>query len=299
MKLSQIIAQHEKFRIGLRFSEHFINRCRHDQIQVSAGYLSYVTLMSLVPLIMVMVSIVSAFPIFGEMHQDIERFIFSHFVPTASESIQEHIDGFVSNASKMPATAIMFLFVLAMLMISAVDKSLNKIWKIHKRRKAVTSFAVYWMILTLGPILVGVSIAATSYIVSLATYTGVDMTGFNELLLRLLPFIASLAGFMVLYMLVPNITIKFKHALIGALVATVLFELAKKGFAAYVTHLPSYEAIYGALATIPILFVWVYLSWLVVFIGAEITVSLQEFDGFADKQAKIIDTDVSNQDSKG
>ncbi|MEW6997949.1 virulence factor BrkB family protein [Colwelliaceae bacterium BS250] len=299
MKLSQIIAQHEKLRIGIQFSEHFINRCRHDQIQVSAGYLSYVTLMSLVPLIMVMLSIVSAFPIFGEMHKDIETFVFSHLVPTASDLIQGHIDGFVSNASKMPATAIAFLFVLAMLMISAVDKSLNKIWKIHKRRKVVTSFAIYWMILTLGPILIGVSIAATSYIVSLATYTGVDMTIFNEILLRLLPFMASLSGFLVLYMLVPNISIKLKHALIGAFVATVLFELAKKAFAAYVTHLPSYEAIYGALAIIPILFVWVYLSWLVVFIGAEITVSLQEFDGFTDKQAKIIDTNVNNPEPKG
>lgn len=278
MKLSQIITNHPKAKLFMEFAEQFVLRSKRDQIQISAGYLSYVTLMSLVPLIMVMFSIVSAFPIFNEMHQLIENFIFSNFVPTASELIQEHVDGFVTNASKMSATALVTLFLLAMLLISAIDKSLNRIWRIHTRRKGVTSFAIYWMILTLGPVLVGVSIAATSYLVSLVSFSGVDISLLNELLLFMLPFFASFAGFLVLYLIVPNTDIRFKYAAIGAFFATILFETAKKGFAAYVTHMPSYEAIYGALAIIPILFVWVYLSWLVVFLGAEFTACLQEFN---------------------
>ncbi len=287
MKLSQIIAQHPKVNRAVSFGEQFVKRCRDDQIQVSAGYLSYVTVMSLVPLLMVMVSIVSAFPIFAEVHNDIETFIFNNFVPTASELIHQQVNGFVENASKMPATAIFFLFVLALLMISVVDKALNRIWRISKRRKAVTSFSIYWMILTLGPVLVGVSIIATSYVVSLVTFNVLDISGFNELLLRMLPFMASLAGFIVLYMLVPNTEVRFKYAIVGALIATTLFEFAKKAFAAYVTHLPSYEAIYGALAVIPILFLWVYISWLIVFIGAELTVCLQEFNDYINKPSKI------------
>ncbi|OUS29892.1 hypothetical protein A9Q98_05775 [Thalassotalea sp. 42_200_T64] len=288
MKLSQIIARYPKTIPVIRFIQHYLKRCSHDQIQVSAGYLSYVTLMSMVPLIMVTFSIASAFPIFAELHNDIENFVFSNFVPTASELIQEHVDGFVSNASQMSATAIFVLFVLALLLISAIDKALNRIWRIHKPRKAVTSFAVYWMILTLGPVLVGVSILATSYIVSLVTFSGVDMSTLNNSMLRVLPFMASLAGFLVLYMLVPNTEVRLKFALTGAVIAALLFELAKKAFAAYVTHLPSYEAIYGALAIIPILFVWVYLSWLIVFVGAEFTVCLQEFTtGKSTKNDKI------------
>ncbi|WP_068546963.1 virulence factor BrkB family protein [Thalassotalea crassostreae] len=276
MKLSQIITTYPKLIPYVRFIDHYFKRCRHDQIQVSAGYLSYVTIMSLVPLIMVMFSIVSAFPIFGEIHQDLERFIFTNFVPTASELIQEHVDGFVANASQMSATAIFFLFVLAMMLISAVDKSLNRIWRIHKRRKAITSFAIYWMILTLGPVLISVSILATTYVVSLMSDSGLDIGMVQSLMIRALPLISSMAGFIVLYMLVPNTHVRFKYACYGAIIATILFELAKKGFAAYVTHLPSYEAIYGAIAIIPILFVWVYLSWLVVFVGAEFTACLQE-----------------------
>ena len=287
MKLSQIIARYPKVIPVIRFAQHYVKRCKHDQIQVSAGYLSYVTLMSLVPLILVMFSIVTAFPIFGEIHNDIESFIFSNFVPTASEQIQDQIDGFVTNASQMPGVEIFFLFILAMLLISTVDKSLNRIWRIHTRRKRITSFAVYWMILTLGPVLIGISIIATSYIISLVSSSGVDASSLNNLLLRALPFVASLSGFLVLYMLVPNTAVRFKHALIGAVSATVLFELAKKGFAIFVTKLPTYEAIYGALAIIPILFIWVYLSWLIVFIGAEVTACLQEISATKHKSAKI------------
>ncbi|MDN3653722.1 virulence factor BrkB family protein [Thalassotalea ponticola] len=274
MKLSQKFSINNNTLPIWQFIKHLIERCKHDQIQVSAGYLSYVTLMSLVPLFMVMFSIITAFPIFAKMQQDIETFVFSNFVPTASETIQSHLNGFVDNASQMSATAIFSLFILAMLLISSVDTALNRIWRIYKRRKVVTSFAIYWMILTLGPVLIGVSIVATSYIVSLVSFAGEDV---NNILLHSLPFVASWAGFMVLYLIVPNTDVVIKYAVVGAIVGTVLFEIAKKGFAAYVTHLPSYEAIYGALAIIPILFVWVYVSWLVVFIGAEFTVSLHEF----------------------
>ncbi|TKB43995.1 virulence factor BrkB family protein [Thalassotalea mangrovi] len=271
------------------FAIRFFHRCREDQIKISSGYLSYVTLMSLVPLVLVMFSIFSAFPLFSELYEKIEEFTFNHFMPTASEVVREHLDGFVSNASKMSAISVTVLFALALMLISNIDTSLNKIWRVNRPRRPVISFALYWMILTLGPLLVGISISATSYIVALVNSSGVDFGGISSLLLRLVPYLASLAGFMGLYLVVPNTHVRLKHAFWGGLVAAILFELGKKGFAIYVTTLPTYEAIYGAMATIPILFVWVYLSWLIVFIGAEVTVCLQEFSSDKSKPAKIND----------
>jgi len=262
---------------SLTFAQAFLKRLHREQIHVNAGYLSYVTLMSLVPLLVVMLSVMTAFPIFSNLRQIIETFVYNNFVPAAGDTIQEHISEFVNNASQMSAVAISFLFLFALLLISAIDKTLNKLWKVSDKRRLVTSFSMYWMVLTLGPVLVGSSIAATSYIVSLISIGNYDVFGLSNIFLRLLPILASVGAFLILYMLVPNKNVPFKFALAGAVLASLLFELAKKGFALYVTQLPSYEAIYGALASIPILFLWVYLSWLVVLIGALFTISLQEF----------------------
>lgn len=261
-----------------RFFSLFFDQCRHDLLQVTAGYLSYVTLMSLVPLIVVMLSVMSAFPIFADIRHTVEEFVYSNFVPTAGDVVQEHLAGFVANASKMSAIAISFLFLFALLLISVIDKSLNRIWKISNKRNLITSFSMYWMVLTLGPVLVGSSIAATSYIVSLVSFSDHDFIGITDQLLQALPLFISMSAFMVLYLVVPNKDVKPRHAAVGALVASILFEIAKKAFALYVTQLPSYQAIYGTLATIPILFVWVYVSWLVVLIGAEFTRALENYD---------------------
>lgn len=260
-----------------RFLSFFFTRFAKEQVHVSAGYLSYVTLMSLVPLMVVMLSVMTAFPIFSEVKDIIEGFVYQNFIPASGDVVKEHISGFVNNASKMSAVAITFLFLFALLLISAIDKTLNKLWRIDKKRKIVTAFSMYWMILTLGPVLVGSSIAATSYIVSLMSLGDYDLFGISNVLMRLLPIFASISAFLILYTVVPNKDVNFKYAALGALLAGVLFEIAKKGFAFYVTQLPSYQLIYGTLASIPILFLWVYLSWLVVLFGALFTVCLEEF----------------------
>ena len=270
------------------FPKFLFKRIHQEHIHVVAGYLSYVTLMSLVPLMVVMLSVMTAFPIFADIQQIIEEFVYRNFLPTSGDVVQEHISGFVKNASKMSAVAISFLFLFALLLISAIDKTLNKIWRVQEKRRMVTSFSMYWMVLTLGPVLVGSSIAISSYIASLVSFGEYDV-GVASIYLRLLPLLASIAAFVILYMVVPNRVVPFKYAISGAVVAALLFELAKKAFALYVTQLPSYQAIYGALATIPILFLWVYLSWCVVLLGAIFTVSLQGYNEQGENEGKLTD----------
>lgn len=261
----------------LSFFHFFSKRLKKEQLQVVAGYLSYVSLMSLVPLMVVALSVATAFPIFADIHQSVQQFVYDNFMPTASDVVQQYLSSFVDNASKMSAVAISFLFFAALLLISSIDKTFNNIWQVTQKRRVITSFSMYWMILTLGPILVGASIAITSYIVSLVTAGVEDSFGITNMLFRLLPLMSSMAAFILLYMLVPNKPVPFKFAFLGALIAAILFELAKKIFAEYLTAFPSYQAIYGALSIVPILFLWVYLSWLIVLGGAVITVSLQEY----------------------
>ena len=133
------------------------------------------------------------------------------------------------------------------------------------------------MVLTLGPLLMGSSVIMSSYLIGFANYAEEYTPGLTTALLKTLPFITSVFAFFIIYMLVPNKKISAKHAACGAIVGAVLFDASKTLFAFYITSFPSYQLIYGALAIIPILFVWVYLSWMVVLVGAEVTHVLEIF----------------------
>lgn len=275
----------------------FATQCKNDRITVSAGHLAYVSLLSLVPFIMVFFTILSAFPAFAAVRGDLETLIFESFLPTASGHVQTYMADFVDNASSMGGVGILSLMVVALLLISNIDKTLNRIWDSKSVRPIIFTFAIYWMILTLGPLLMGISVIMSSYLVGLAAFAEEYSPGLTTFFLKLVPLVTSIGAFFIVYMLVPTKRIEAKHALAGACVAAVLFELSKKGFAFYVTNFPSYEVIYGALAVIPILFVWVYLSWIVVLVGAEFTRSLEIFTHDEPDEAFTEDEEELNSSS--
>lgn len=275
-KITDKIQLSRQAKVGLAYFTYLHRRIGHDRLTVTAGSMAYVTLLSLVPLITVVLAALSAFPVFAGLGDLLQNFVIENFVPAAGEVVKTYLNEFVANAGKMTAVGVGALFVVAMMLMSSIDQSLNYIWRVHEKRRPVISFSIYWMVLTLGPILVGSSIAVSSYFGSLTLLDSEAVNGLFQQMLRGLPAIMSSCAFLGLYLLVPNIKVKLSHALIGALTASVLFELSKKGFALYITNFPSYQVIYGALAVIPILFVWVYLCWCIVLLGAEITASLGE-----------------------
>jgi membrane protein len=266
----------EKLKRFLNTTIHYLfylkERASHDRLKVNAGYMAYITLLSLVPLSAVILSAMTRFPAFDGVGEQVQQFIFSNFVPAAGDAISGALDAFVANTAKMTTVGALALFVTALLLISAIDNNLNFIWRVRQKRRRVYSFSMYWMVLTLGPLLIGSSIALSSHITSLSVLSA----GAVNLFYRVMPSLLSYFAFFGLYLLVPNIKVRVSHALFGAFVAALLFELIKSGFAFYMTQFPSYHLIYGALAAIPILFVWVYLCWFIVLIGAEITASLGE-----------------------
>ena len=252
-------------------------RIDQDNMTTQAGNLAYVSLLALVPLVAVVFALFAAFPVFSDISVQLKNFIFTNFMPAAGDVIQRYLDQFVANVNKMTAVGAVGLIVTALLLMHSVDSALNAIRRSNRSRPMVYSFAVYWMILTLGPLLAGASLAISSYLLSLRWVNVSGVTSLIDQVLRIFPLLLSILAFWLLYSIVPTRSVPGRDALTGAVVAGLLFELGKKGFALYVTMFPSYQLIYGVLAVIPILFLWVYWTWCIVLLGAEVTVTLNDY----------------------
>ena len=279
-----------RFWTGLRQLSDFLvlvaqRFLRHEGPQ-NAAALTYTTLLSLVPLMTVTLAVFSAFPVADRVYEVVQDFVFKNFVPASSEVLQEHLAEFSAKASRLTGLGAVFLLVVALLMMANIDRALNAIWEVRSQRRFATKFLIYWAVLSLGPILIGASVLVTSYLVSLPILTEAASSGVGRRLLGLTPVAASALAFTMMYLVVPNRRVRLGHALIGGVFAAILFELAKHGFGLYITQFPTYQAIYGALATIPIFLVWLYLSWIMVLLGAEVTQCLSIYRWGSHDQAR-------------
>jgi membrane protein len=239
-----------------------------------AASLAYTTLLSLVPLMTVVFAILSAFPVADRVSEMVQDFIFQNFMPASGEVVHRYLLEFSRKASRLSGVGFLVLLLVAIMLMSSIDTSFNAIWDVRRKRRPLNKFLVYWAVLSLGPLLVGASVLATSYLISLPLVTEATSSGMGRSLLGWVPSLTSGIAFTLLYWLVPNRPVRLRHALAGGVLAAVLFEYSKQAFAWYVTTFPTYEAIYGALAAIPIFLLWIYLSWLVVLLGAEFTYNL-------------------------
>jgi membrane protein len=230
-----------------------------------AGSLSFTTLLSIVPLLTVALALSTAFPVFDEAITTLQLFLFENFLPEAAglEAISDQIVAFSEQAGRLTAIGLIFLFITAVLLMRTIDDALNRIFRVRRRRPLGQQVVMYWSVLTLWPVLIGTSLSMTTFLV-----------GETSRLLRLVPFVFTWAALTVLYILVPYRYVDFRHAALGALLAGVAFELAKRAFALYLANFPTYTLIYGAFATLPIFLVWMYVSWLVVLAGAVFTAML-------------------------
>lgn len=260
-----------------QFALYFWERFWRDDCLTHAATLSYTALLSIVPLMTVAFAVIAAFPVFESLDDRIRSFLFSNLVPASGQVVQSYLERFASKAAGLTAAGVLGLLASALLMMSAVDKALNQIWHVPQTRRALQGFMIYWTLLTLGPLLLGASLAVSSYVESLAALRRFGMAMPRQSLLGLVPLLIEFLAFLFMYAAVPNRRVPLRHAAVGALTAAVLFEIAKKGFAWYVASFPTYEAIYGALSALPVFLLWLYLSWIVVLLGAEFTAALGAF----------------------
>jgi membrane protein len=262
---------------GKRLARHVWAHFQEDRCFEEAASLSYTSLLSMVPLLAVVFGIVSVFPVFNEWSNRLQSMIFDNFLPDTGEQIVPHINAFLDSVSSLTLPGTLMLFVTALLLMVRIEVAFNRIWRVDRNRSLTNRIVMYWAVLTLGPLLIAAAIALSAQrIFGASGLIGELPAGLQNLG----TFLLSWLVFTLFFVLVPNRRVRFRDALIGALLTTVLFSLAKGGFVAYVSN-ANYKVIYGALATVPIFLFWLYLVWIVVLLGASLAASLTTFSDFS------------------
>lgn len=258
-------------------------RLFEDRLTQTAGSLTYTTLLAIVPLVTVALSLATAFPVFEKAMGGLQDYVIENFLPDAGlDVLGDQIDAFTARAGNLTAIGLAVLGVTAVMLMLTIDDTLNRIFRVERKRPLVQRITMYWAVLSLGPLLIGLGLSMTSALV-VNSFGMLKLDQAAEYVLRGLPFLLTWGALAALYILVPNRKIALADALVGSFLAGIAFELAKRGFAVYVSHFPTYTVIYGTFATMLIFLVWLYVSWLVVLAGATFTAMLTE-------KSKILET---------
>ena len=258
-----------------QFCVAVVRRFDEDRSSQAAGSLTYTTLLALVPLATVALTLSTAFPFYDRMVAALQHFVLAHVLPSTPgvDMLTEQLSHFTERAERLRTVGLAALFVTALMMMHTIDDALNHIFRVARRRPLLKRVPVYFAVLTLGPLLIGASLSMTTFLVA-GSFGALNLDAAAEAVLRFIPFVLTCEALTLLYRLVPNRPVTMRHALIGGFFAGVAFELAKRGFALYVSRFPSYTLIYGTFATMLLFLLWMYVSWLVVLAGATLTAML-------------------------
>ena len=251
-------------------------RFREDRLGLTASSLTFTTTIALVPMLTVALAIFTAFPMFAKLQVVLQKWLVESLIPdNIARQVLGYLTQFSGKASKLGVVGLAALLVTALALVFTIDRTLNSIWRVRRPRPLGQRVLVYWAAITLGPLLMALSVSLTSN--ALAASRGMVLNvvpggvGFVLDLLQVVMLAGSMAA---LYRYMPNTYVKWGHAWVGGLLVAVGMELAKRLLAFYLQAVPTYSAVYGAFATVPILLVWIYVAWVIVLLGAVVTAYL-------------------------
>lgn len=251
------------------------DRFSEDRLGLTASSLTFTTTIALVPLVTVVLAIFTAFPIFAKLQGVLQQWLVESLIPDSiARQVLSYLTQFAGKASKLGGAGLAVLVVSALALILTIDHTLNNIWRVRRKRPLGQRVLVYWAVMTLGPLLLAVSLSITSYALSASKGVVAVMPGGVQLLLDTLQFVLLAWGTAALYHYVPNTRVRWSHAWIGGFFVSAGFELAKRLLVLYLGKVPTYSVLYGAFATVPILLIWIYIGWVIVLLGAVIAAYL-------------------------
>lgn len=263
------------------FIAYVLRRFSADGCFAASGALGYTALVSLVPLAAIALGSLSVFPIFGQVHDQILALVFKNFVPSIGDQAAWWFRAFANSAAQTTAVGVIGIAATGVLLLVTVEDQLNVIWRVTAPRPWGQRVLAYWTLITLGPLLIGLSLSLSTYFEIAAHHVGFGQQAFQWIesgwlhgLARAVPAVLEFVALSLLFCLIPNCAVRWRDGALGALVATVAIELLKVGFTIYIGAMSYYQTVYGTLAAIPIFLLWMYISWMGVLLGAEVAAGL-------------------------
>jgi membrane protein len=250
-------------------------RFREDHLGLTASSLTFTTVIALVPLFTLALAVLTAFPMFAKMQGVLQQWLIESLIPPdIARNVQSYLNQFSNKATHMGAVGLAMFLASAIALIFTIDRTFNSIWRVKRPRHLAQRVLVYWAGLTLGPVLLAASLTITSYLLSSSKGLVGGVPGGVSFVLRALQFMLLAGGMAALFRYVPNTNVRWSHCWIGGLFVAAGFEIAKKLLSIYLASVPTYSAVYGAFATVPILLLWIYIAWAIVLLGAVIAAYL-------------------------
>lgn len=263
-----------------RFVRFVIARFEADECREKAASLTYTTMLSIVPIFTVLLVILSSVPALQKAKGQIQQLIYQNLLPSSGLQVSNYIDDFADKSSNLTFLGIFILFITTIMMLSKIEDAFNRIWHVPNSGTDIIGVMRYWTLISLGPIVLGTAFILSSTVASLS-FLNQQVAGYAidwQVWVKVLSFLMTLAGFTAIYWFVPNTRVPFKHAAYAGITIGVLFELLKTAFGSIMANFTSYELVYGAFAALPVLLLWIYLSWCLILAGVEISRGFSLFD---------------------
>ena len=237
----------------------------------AAGSLTFTTIIALVPLLTVGLAIFTIFPQFADIQTLVQRWLIDSLMPEGiSRQVLSYVTQFTTKASRLGLAGMAILVISALTLVFTLDRAFNAIWGISKPRPWVQRMLVYWAAMTLGPLLMGLGVTTMSHVVSVSRGLAQAWPQSLNLAIDALEWSLLVVGVGALFKYLPNVHVRWAHALAGGVWVTAAIEVARRILTWYLSAMPAFSKVYGALATFPILLIWIYTAWMIVLSGAVI-----------------------------
>ncbi|AKC86042.1 YihY family inner membrane protein [Pseudoxanthomonas suwonensis] len=260
------------------FARFLWRRFLDDDLFQAAASLAYTTAFALVPLAVVVLGVLSAFPVFQSLSGQLIDYVLSNFVPSAAQAIEERLDKLTENVKQLTAAGVVALVISLLVTLNSVESTFNRIWRVATTRPRLSRYLVYWTVLTLGALLAAASLSVSARFFALPLFVETPQGQWlADLSLGMTPVLIELAVVLLAYRVVPHHTVKWRHAFAGAVLAVVLLEAVKAALSLYLGSFEGYQRLYGAMAFIPVLMLWIFLGWVAILLGASLASSMAAF----------------------